>query len=163
MLREVFDLFEAARAGGTPRVDREAGIVYGVKVLGRSSKNGHEYAQDSLALSLLEGKNVGSNHRARGKDADVEGRFGQLRGAVRRADGWYADLHCLTTHPMTARVMEAAEKMPGLFGLSILGDGRKIRRGGKLVVESVTSLESVDLVADPATVAGLYESQTMKV
>src|SRR5262245_41653656 len=125
-LAECCDLYEAARAGGAPRVDREAGVVYGVKVLGRTSKNGDEYGADSLSLDLIEGKNAGSKHRHRGQEADVERRFGQVRGAVRRADGWYADLHCLTTHPMTARVMEAASKMPGLFGLSILGDGKKV-------------------------------------
>jgi hypothetical protein len=42
---------------------------------------------------------------------------------------------------------------------SITAHGNCVRRGGKEIVESLSKVVSVDCVAQPATVAGLYESK----
>jgi hypothetical protein len=154
---------EANRQSGT-RVDREAGVIYGVKVLGRKSRNGREYtdaAWDS-AVRILEGAMVNIDHDA-GKDKlgrRVSSRFGKLVKLRKEADGVYADLHYLRSHPMAEQVLEAAERMPEVLGLSQDATVAGERRGdGTLLVHEVLAVRSVDVVADPATVTSLFESE----
>ena len=44
-------------------------------------------------------------------------------------------------------------------GMSHVVDGRTANRGGKVVVEEIKKVRSVDVVADPATTRGLFEQQ----
>jgi hypothetical protein len=52
-----------------------------------------------------------------------------------------------------------SERSPGNVGLSHDVQARVARRGDKVVVEEIASVSSVDLVAQPATTGGLYESR----
>jgi hypothetical protein len=72
--------------------------------------------------------------------------------------GLFADLEYLKTHPMAARVCEAAESMPEAFGMShnAEGEGEK-NKDGVFVVSRITEVRHVDLVADPATTKSLSE------
>jgi hypothetical protein len=144
------------------RVDRAAGVLHGVKVLGRQSRNGRRYLPAALraALRLYEGAKVNINHpeRGGGKDRAVTDRFGVLRRVRLEADGIRADLHYLTRHPLAEMIAEAAERMPEALGLSHNAEGRTARRGGVETVEEITRVVSVDLVSDPATTGGLFES-----
>ena len=45
------------------------------------------------------------------------------------------------------------------MGFSHNVEARTARRGDRVVVEAITRVQSVDLVADPATTRGLFESQ----
>jgi phenylpyruvate tautomerase PptA (4-oxalocrotonate tautomerase family) len=74
------------------------------------------------------------------------------------ADGVYADLHYLTRHPLAEMIAEAAERMPEALGLSHNAEGRTTRQGDAEIVEEITRVVSVDLVSDPATTLGLFES-----
>ncbi len=148
------------------KIDKENGIIFNVKVLGEESKNGYAYPRtlrESLSNSL-EGMKVNINHTKKanpGKDVPLEARFGQLKNIVCDDDGTYADLHYLRTHPMAATIVESAERMPEVLGLSIFGKGSdkgKRNKNGKLIIESCI-LNSVDLVADPGTVNSLFESE----
>lgn len=146
------------------KIDAEAGVISGVKVLGYQSANGREYSRDAVskAKALYEGQSVNINHGNKsrpGEDRKLEDRFGQLSNVREAADGLYADLEFLTTHPMAARVCEAAVRMPSKLGLSHNAEGRMGKRGGKNLVEEITSVRSVDLVSDPATVKSLFESE----
>jgi hypothetical protein len=144
------------------RVDRAAGVLRGVKVLGRVSRNGRRYSPAALrsALRLYEGARVNINHpqRGGGKDRAVAERFGVLRRIRLEADGIRADLHYLTRHPLAEMIAEAAERMPEALGLSHNAEGRTARREGLEIVEQITRVLSVDLVSDPATTGGLFES-----
>lgn len=156
------------------KVDREAGIIYGVRLGGLDSKNKtnglkrkYSPAAYKNALPLYEGRPCNINHVKEGEDARSEDRFGVWHNA-RWSDspaGPIADLHYLKSHPMAERVCEAAER-PDLgtaFGMSHDGHAKDTRRdSGFIVIESFANINSVDLVANPSTVKGLYESTEPK-
>lgn len=143
------------------RVDRAAGVIYGVKVLGFESQNRRRYkpAAVKAALRFYERRVVNLDHPGRpDEDRSAADRVGWLEKAGLGDDGLYADLHVLKSHPVAERLFEAAERNPALFGLShnARGDG-ETDADGWFVVEAITEVRSVDLVADPATTKGLFE------
>ena len=150
-------------AGGSPKVDREAGVIRGVKILGLESANGRSYSRAAVkeAKSLYEGRQVNFNHRKPGdnRERPIEDRAGWLKDVTEASDGGLVgDLHLLTTDPRSAKVMEAADKNPALFGLSHAAQGRMNRTGKTPVVEAIESVRSVDIVTDPATNKSLFEA-----
>jgi len=153
-------LFEQTATAG--RVDRDAGVIYGVKCLGYESQNGRRYAPDGVSPQLYEGADVNIAHPgADGRRSDGTGsRFGRLVNARRGVGGIYADLHYLKAHPMAERICEAAERMPQAYGLShVVDDGDyDADPSGKLITR-VYRVDAVDIVADPATTNGLFESR----
>lgn len=147
--------------GSAPsRVDREAGVIRGVKLLGWASQNGRTYDPAGVDPGMYESRVVNFNHHKGVGDRSVYDRFGRVVNVVKRDDGLYGDLEYLRSHPYAESVVEAAERMPNVYGLSHTARGRERRRpGGPATIERVESVQSVDLVGDPATVAGLYESR----
>lgn len=152
---------DLAEGGTASRVDREAGVIKGVKLLGWSSQNGRTYDPAGVEPGLYEGRVVNFNHHKGAGDRSVYDRFGRVVNVTKRADGLYGDLEYLRSHPHAEMVAEAASRMPNVFGLSHTARGRERRgaAGGPATIERVESVQSVDLVGDPATVAGLYESK----
>ena len=145
---------------GQLRVDREAGVIYGVKALGVVSRKGRKYSEAALrqAAQMYEGVAVNVDHKYDGERLLCEG-FGELRNPVVKSDGVYADLHYLKAHPIAESVAERAERFPHTFGMSHDADGNMAKDGaGEWVVESLEKVHSVDLVATPATTQGLFES-----
>ncbi|MFM7162535.1 MAG: hypothetical protein ACKO3P_19430, partial [Planctomycetaceae bacterium] len=147
----------------SPHVDREAGVIRGVKILGKTSRNQRDYSPEALAQAarLYEGLGVNVDHpRARTLAAprQVADGLGWLAGVHVTDEGVYGDLHYLRTHPQAAMLAEAAERNPRRFGLSHNAEGRVVRRAGRWVVESVARVHSVDVVQNPATNQGLFES-----
>jgi len=149
------------------RIDRDRGVIYGVKVLGRRSRNGREYSESAMqdAARLYQKCNVNMNHLGKGgAGADLHGNplvqagIGWLENAHVRPDGVFADLHVLKSNPSAEMVFEAAERNPNRFGLSHHAYGKAFNRGGKTVIESIQSVRSVDLVQNPAATSGLFES-----
>jgi len=151
-------------AGHQPRVDREAGVIRGVKILGLNSTNGYRYTRQALekARPMYEGARVNINHPHRSNpDAErsVTDWFGTLQGVRLESDGLYGDLHYLKSHPASHQLCEAAERFPRRFGLS--HNARiidKVTTEG-VVVEQISRLFSVDVVLDPATTKGIFESR----
>jgi hypothetical protein len=144
------------------QVDCGAGVLRGVKILGRESRNGREYAPAALeqAARLYQGRAVNLNHaRGEGEERPVEAAIGWLESVELRADGVYGDLHYLKSHPHAACLVEAALRNPRRFGLSHHAVGRVARRAGREVVESIERVRSVDVVQNPATNNGLFESE----
>jgi hypothetical protein len=147
-------------------VDREAGVIRGVKILGRQSRNGREYSEQALAdaARLYEGIGVNLNHpepRDAARHRPVEAGFGWLTAIAIRPEGVFGDLHYFKSHPQAAVIVEAAERNPRRFGLSHHAEGRVGRHQGKPIVESIEHVRSVDLVQNPATNAGLFESEEL--
>jgi len=156
-------LHEEALGGG--RVDVERGVISGVRVLGLSSTNDRRYEPEAVrrAVPLYQGIKVFVDHPPR-KDGPNASRssndvIGQLKN-VRFVEGkgLYGDLHLLRSHPLTRRVLEAAQHMPNAYGLSHNAHGNSENRDGTDVITSIESVRSVDLVSEPATSGGLYES-----
>jgi hypothetical protein len=151
--------------GTTPlRVDRELGVIHGAKLLGVVSSNGRTYTLAGIrkAAGLYEGKVVNIDHRAKpNQPRSAHDRFGRVVNVVVKDDGLYGDVEYLRSHPMADRVAEAAERMPGIYGMShdAWGEGNNSPGKKATVIESITNVNSVDLVCDPATVKGLFEQE----
>ncbi len=164
-------LHEEARLDKASRVDRAAGVIRGVKVLGPTSPNTHDqpgatstaYTPDCLkaAVPLFEGAAVYQNHPDRRQahhPRKSEDKLGELVNARLGDDGVYADLRLLLTRPLSASVLEAAEKMPSAYSLSINGeaDDADVVRG-VYTVRKIGLIRSVDIVAKGGTNKGLFE------
>ena len=148
---------------GRSSVDRDAGVIRSVKILGRESKNGRTYSDKALneAARQYEGCDVNVNHPDRSKpnsERRIEDGIGWLESVRVERDGVYGDLHYLKEHPSAGLVVEAAERKSNRFGLSHNAQGTVTKVNGKNVVESIDRVLSVDLVQNPATNAGLFES-----
>lgn len=151
---------------GKLHVDRAESIVRNVKIIGFDSANGRVYTPEALkeAIPLYEGVNVNIDHPEGSPDDQRSAwdRIGFLKN-VHFVDGkgLYGDLHLLPSHPFTERVLEAAEKMPQIYGLShnAKGEGYEDKKTSKFIVNRVAEVRHVDLVADPATTQSLAESQ----
>jgi hypothetical protein len=178
-------LLEQVTSSAPLRVDEVNGVIFRVKVLGRFSANSHGMAGATngtdygpcmaKARSLYEGQRVKADHPERGKAAhprSVTDTLGVLKNVVVEGDergepAVWADLHCLTTHPLAPRVIEDAKKGMGAFGLShnasSLPSGERLDRANRrLVIEELAVVRSVDLVDRPATNRTLWESQSVK-
>ncbi|HEY1598331.1 MAG TPA: hypothetical protein VGG64_01925 [Pirellulales bacterium] len=145
------------------RIDREAGIIRGVKILGLESQNGRSYLPEALtaAVPLYEGAKVNVNHPKAlpGTPRDYQDRIGAIHGvAVRANEGLFADLHFNPQHALAGQLAWDAEHAPENVGFSHNVLAKTARRGDRVVVENITKVQSVDLVADPATTRGLFEA-----
>ena len=143
-------------------VDREAGVIRGVKLLGLASRNGRRYREQALAeaVGLYEGAKVNINH-PKGhplSPRDYQDRLGVVRGvqfrARRRA---VRRLALQPQHALSEQLVWDAEHAPQNVGMSHNVLARTTRDGDETVVEAITKVQSIDLVADPATTSGLYE------
>jgi hypothetical protein len=147
------------------RVDREAGVIRGVKLLGLTSRNGRRYRESALvdAVGLYEGAKVNINH-PKGhplSPRDYQDRLGVVRGVqFRRGAGLFGDLHFNPKHALSEQLVWDAEHAPQNVGMSHNVMARTSRAGDETVVEAITKVQSIDLVADPATTSGLYEHAT---
>lgn len=154
------------------KVDREAGIIYGVKILGWSSVNHtngkpRRYLPEAgkKALPMYEGAKCYSNHPPKNNPAQTrenEDALGIWHNPRWEPDGVYADLHYLKAHPVAENVCEDAERGLGIFGASHNADGTGDVHDGAFAVSSITEVRSVDMVTDPATVRNLWESRIAK-
>lgn len=155
VLRECADISERLKESS---VDRDNAVIHGVKLLGWKSANKREYDPAGVDPRMYEGRPVYADHQRGSGERSVYDRLGMLQNVVKKADGLYGDLHCVKGHRLTESLFDAAERMPGLYGLSHTAFGRDRRSKNGTVIEAVTSVQSVDLVGEPATVKSLYES-----
>lgn len=154
---------EASLGAAKLQVDKQSCIIRNVKLLGFVSKNGREYTPEAIkeAVPLYEGAPVNVDHTLDSKTPrSVHDRLGRLINVhFVEGEGLYGDLVYLEKHPMAERLVEAAERMPDAMGFSHSADGlvRKLK-GGIEQVYKISKVNSVDLVADPATCNSLSES-----
>lgn len=148
--------------GVTLRVDRAGGVLRGVKLIGLESLNGRRYrpAALSAAVGLYEGAKVNVNHPKDGPLAprDYRDRLGVIRQVeFRPDDGLFGNLHFNPKHALAEQLAWDAEHNPRNVGFSHNVLARLLREGEQTVVEAITHVQSVDLVADPAATQGLFE------
>jgi len=142
------------------RVDRAAGVIRGVKLLGLASRNGRRYRESALegAVRLYEGAKVNINHPKGHPLAprDYQDRLGVVRGvAFRTGEGLFGDLHFNPKHALSEQLVWDAEHAPQNVGMSHNVLARTTQDGGDTVVEAISKVQSIDLVADPASTSGL--------
>jgi hypothetical protein len=144
------------------RVNHDAGVIRGVKLLGLDSRNGRRYRENALieAIGLYEGAKVNINH-PKGhplSPRDYQDRLGVVRGVQFRAGaGLFGDLHFNPRHALSEQLVWDAEHAPQNVGMSHNVLARTKQEGSGTIVEAITKVQSIDLVADPATTNGLYE------
>lgn len=146
------------------RVDAAAGVVRGVKLLGLESRNGRSYLPAALeaAVPLYEGAKVNVNHPRGGplSPRDYQDRIGQVRGVtLRPGEGLFGDFHFNPRHALAEQLAWDAQHAPANVGFSHNVEARTVRLGDRTLVEAIVRVNSVDLVADPATTRGLFEEQ----
>lgn len=149
-------------SAATLDVDDEAGVIRGVKILGRSSVNGRRYTPEAIAnaQSLYEGAPVYVNHPKKPGDMrDYNDRGGVLK-STRIVEGeLFGDMH---TNPQSERgkqLLWEAKNCPRTFGLSHTAHGYGRQDGKVWVCEEIAQVHSVDVVTRPATTKGLFESE----
>jgi len=150
------------------KVDEAACVISGLKICGLHSDNGRDYAPEALreAAALYEGVPCYTNHRKPGETRDWADDIGVWHN-VRFFEGMglYADLKYDAASPAAQRLVNRAKNLPENIGFSHDADTDQqfIQRqeNGRELVTKITEVNSVDLVADPATARGLAESRTM--
>lgn len=154
---------ERAAPSSAVRVDHEAGIIRGAKLVGIVSDNNRRYPLATLkaARHLYEGARVNVDHPPSARS--LERSFTDWAGVVENvrvgADGLYGDLRLRKEGPSYHALMEAAERFPESFGLSHVASGDCRKVGGIEEVTEISEVVSVDVVTEPATTAGLFESR----
>jgi hypothetical protein len=145
------------------RVDRTAGVIRGIKILGLRSRNRREYKPEALAraVGLYEGAKVNVNHPKGHPLAprDYQDRIGVIRNVQHTpGEGLFADFHFNPKHELAEQLVWDAEHAPENVGFSHNVQAQTSQRGETTLVEEILRVQSVDLVADPATTRGLFES-----
>ena len=145
------------------RVDPAAGVIHGVKIIGLASLNNRRYLPAALAQAapLYENTKVNVNHPKGSplSPRDYQDRIGTLRNVkMRTGEGLFADFHFNPRHALAEQLIWDAQNSPENVGFSHNVLARTTSQDGQLVVQEITRVQSVDLVADPATTRGLFEA-----
>lgn len=145
------------------KVDRENCVIRDVRILGSKSRNGREYTPQAIAgaREMYEGIVVNYDHPGPnpGLPRSVNDRGGWIENTRIASDGGLmGDFHFLKSDNRAEKVCEAAERRPELLGMSHNIDAKVRRSNGKMLVEEITRVRSVDVVSDPATTRSLFES-----
>jgi hypothetical protein len=171
-MTEERDLIEAAapRALAAGRIDRGAGVIREVVLMTAVSANGPHgrlYKEDALraVARLAEGLPAYANHVDKSvafKPRDVREIIGRHRNVRYDASGArvLGDFHVLPEHSW---VFGLAEHAPDVVGFSPVSRALvRVDSTGRELVDDVVAVRSVDLVSDPATTKGLFESKEGK-
>lgn len=157
---EFFDFASPQR-----KIDKENGVVSGVKILGVKSRNNRVYPLETLrdAAPLYENAKVNVNHPdgSPNESRKYQDRVGSIKNVTLQENGLYGDFHFNPKHPLAEQMLWDAEKAPENFGFSHNVEAVVRLENGAQVVDKIVRVRSVDLVADPATTSGLFESQTL--
>jgi len=148
------------------KLNEDKGVVEGVKIIGNKSANGVDYPDKALAeaTELYEGAKVNIDHPPRNKphaERSYADRFGSLRNVrLVEGKGLFGDLHFNLAHRLAPQFIYDVKNSPGNVGLSHNATARLFpMKNKRRVCESILSVKSVDVVADPATVSSLFESK----
>jgi len=157
---EIREGYEAIDLTGA-RVDVEKRIIHDVSIMGPKSAHGYGFSQNYLrqAPRRIEGSKILKNHlegdRWRPVD-DVLGRFKNVQFNESR-QRITADAH-VRVGPGGDQMLADAEHNPDLVGFSLHHKSRFDDKSGE--GQELVECYSVDWVAEPATVSGMFEAQT---
>ena len=145
----------------------EGDVIQNVALLGAVSSNNRVYTKQAMkdAARLYNGASVFMNHpteqelQERGGVRDVMDLGGQVLRARVAGGQVRGDIHVLNREPTKSLLLSIAEQMPGIAGMSHRARGTiEVGEDGQETVTSIDRVFAVELVAEPATVAGLFES-----
>ncbi len=153
-------------ASGRPlTVEDDGSVLRSVKLLGLTSRNGRVYRPAALegAIPLYEGAKVNVNHPKGDplSPRDYQDRLGSIRGVeFRPQEGLFGDLHFNPKHALAEQLAWDAAHASENLGLSHNVVARTTRSGEEVVVEEILKVQSIDVVADPASTRGLFEHES---
>lgn len=158
-------LLETVYQESIEKVDAQNGVLYGVKLLGENSRNKRRYSREAMkrAVSKYDEVNSYVDHPDRERLSE-DRKFNQWSGVFRNpryveGKGIFADLHLRQKGTYFEGILEAAQKFPTALGFSHVAEGESKLDGETEIIESIREVFSVDLVMDPATTAGIFESR----
>ncbi len=163
VLHETFEgsAFAEAQVSGS--------VIQNVKLLGAISKNKRTYSEQAMndAVRLYENVGVYFDHptkrelRERGGARSVRDLAGKIRSPRRQGNDVRGDIQLLDVGESGSTLIKAlAEQMPDMVGFSHRAAGKltKGKDGANDVVEGLSHVFAQELVTDPATTNGLFES-----
>lgn len=161
------DAFEAI---AEDRIDREKGIIRGVKLLGVRSKNRRDYETPGVresAKKLLSGAAIYIDHPPTATTSrSYRDKFGVVGTAIeyRPGHGHFGDIHFNPKNQVAEQFIWDVLNAPKSFGMSInsavkYADNGRRNKSGDQVVESIEVLRSLDVVTRPGTTDGIFESE----
>ena len=163
-MQQIFHEFSAGEASSMTN-DSDSGLISGVKILGLTSRNGRIYPPEVLreAAPLYEGAKVNVNHvskEAARLPRDYRDRIGTVSNVVfKENSGLFADFHYNPNHAQAKQLLWDAHNAPNNVGFSHCVEAVYHRENDLSVIDKIVRVISVDLVADPATTNGLFESE----
>ena len=143
-------------------VENDGGLIHGIKIIGLESKNGRSYPTKVLESAIEKYENVRVNvdhSQDPKKPRSYTDRMGIIKHVMLKEDGLYGDFYYNPQHPMAKQLEWDAINAPQNVGFSHVIQGKVKKQNGKVVIEEIRKVQSVDLVADPATTQGLFESE----
>jgi hypothetical protein len=158
--------FRESTSFNNQKIDRENHVIHDVKVLGSESANGRIYTAEAMknALALYEGTKVYVDHvKDPTANRSYRDKLGNLQNArvQQEANGKpaiFADLQYNPGHAVAEQLIHDAEAKSNDIGLSHAVLGKHSLKDGKQIVENIDKVFSVDVVLNPATTNGLFES-----
>ena len=163
-MQQIFHEFSAGDASSMTN-DSDSGLISGVKILGLTSRNGRVYPPEVLreAAPLYEGAKVNVNHvskEAARLPRDYRDRIGTVSNVVfKENSGLFADFHYNPNHAQAKQLLWDAHNAPNNVGFSHCVEAVYHQENDVSVIDKIVRVISVDLVADPATTNGLFESE----
>ncbi len=163
-MQQIFHEFSAGEASPMTN-DSDSGLISGVKILGLTSRNGRVYPPEVLreAAPLYEGAKVNVNHvskEAARLPRDYRDRIGTVSNVVfKENSGLFADFHYNPNHAQAKQLLWDAHNAPNNVGFSHCVEAVYHQENDLSVIDKIVRVISVDLVADPATTNGLFESE----
>jgi type III secretion system FlhB-like substrate exporter len=139
------------------KIDKDAGVIFGVSVITEGPAATHDLTIDSTMLAQVrelgsqfpDGLKVRMNHPQKGSDIPIQSIVGALKNFRIEGQQTRADLHLLKTDENFSKLVEMAEKMPENFGLSVVYSGVSEEKEGKKLARC-TEIYATDLVDAPA-------------
>ncbi|MBA7493381.1 hypothetical protein ES702_03939 [subsurface metagenome] len=147
---------------GRDQIDKEAKIVRGVAILRRRSES-RDYSERALedTARLSEGIKVYSDHDLSEGTRSINDLIGFISNTRIQDNVVRGDFHYLNHSDL---IEGSVERNPNLVGFSIhsYASDARYRDDGRLQVNDMVKMRSVDLVSDPGAVSGLFESKQGK-
>ena len=114
------DHFEQLAMEKPQRIDRDAGVLYGVRILGIKSAHGYTYDLEAqkVAAPRFEQMCMGLDHDYASKPMTIPDAWGVISNPRVDDKGTLADVTYLKTHMYTEQILEDAERNIGIFSVS---------------------------------------------
>lgn len=173
MTDDILETEDAFEAIAEDRIDREKGVIRGVKLLGLRSKNRRSYDTKGVretALKLLPGSPIYIDHPQNATTSrSYRDKFGVVGKKVeyRVGDGYFGDIHFNPKNQVAEQFIWDVLHAPNTFGMSInsavnYADEGKPNKDGDKVVESIQLMRSLDVVTRPGTTDGIFEQEEVE-